>query len=1107
MRKLTFFLAFLTMLGIGLVNAQPGSVKGKVLSAEDGQPVIGASVMVKGTTVGTITDADGVFAIAVPGTSKTLIVSYVGMKTVEVDAKNNMVVTLESDAQLIDEVVVTALGISREKKSLGYAVQEVSGDALNQVKSDNFITSLSGKVAGVSIKNNTNFGGSTNVIIRGSSSLTGSNQAMFVVDGIPIDNSNTNNGGQLSGRSGYDYGNSAADINPADIESVSVLKGAAATALYGSRAANGVILITTKKGTTTTGSKAPKVKVSSNVTWSTVDKSTFPTYQNEAGAGYGKYYYSGGAAPGLEEYADVDGDGNVDLTTPYYEDASRGQAFDANLMVFQWDALYPESPNYMKATPWVAGANQPITFFETGLSTSNNVEVSGGNDETTYRLSYTNFDQKGVMPNSHLAKNSIIFNGSHKITDKLKISSQANYISTNGLGRPSTGYSDNIMSSFRQWYQTNVDLGLQKDLYMQTGKNITWNPHAYDDLSPAYWDNPYWVRYENYEKDGRGRLIGYAQLDWEITSDLKAMGRYAIDTYNELQEEHKAVGSGAGELGVGRPDVTSGYSRFERSFTETNLDFMLNYHKRISDEMDLTALLGTNIRRTKAESLFLSTNNGLAVPGVYALSNSVDPMLPPEEGFAQVGVNGIFGSVSLGYASTYFLDATLRRDQSSTLPEANNAYFYPSVTTSMIFSNLLDQDWMSLGKIRLNYAEVGSSAPALSVKDVYYGNAPFAGTSLATVSNIKKNSELRPERQRALEAGLEMSFFKDRLGFDFSVYQNNTFDQLMPVSISYATGYSSKWVNAGEIQNQGAELSLRAVPVKTKDFSWAVNVNWAKNTNKVVSLFTDEAGNEVTNLLLGSLQGGVSINATVGQPYGTIKGKDFQYYDEAKTQKIVSGTTGRYLRTATNDQVIGNVNPDWTGGINNSFKYKNFNFSFLVDVQKGGDVFSLDLWYGMGTGLYDVTAGTNDLGNKKRDPIIWNDVNNKTKDGGYAANSGGTINEGVLADGTENWVRVSNETYRGIGWADDPNARWVFDASYIKLREVNLSYDLPKSMIEKLYLSNASIGIVGSNLWIIAKNLPYADPEASQSSGNVQGWQSGVMPATKNIGVTLNLTF
>ncbi len=639
-------------------------------------------------------------------------ISYVGMKTQEVEARNNITVRLETDTKVIDEVVVTALGISREKKSLGYAVQEVSGDAINQVKSDNFITSLSGKVAGVNIKNNTNFGGSTNVIIRGSTSLTGNNQAMFVIDGIPVDNSNTNNSGQLTGRNGYDYGNSASDINPADIESVSVLKGAAATALYGSRAANGVVLITTKKGKVS-GSRVPKVKISSNLTLSSVDPSTFPKYQTEYGAGYGKYYYSDGDYPGLEEYADVDGDGKVDLTVPYYEDASRGQKFDPTLKVFQWDALYPESPNYMKATPWVAGANMPITFFETGVSTTNTVEVTGGDPKTTYRFAYTNFDQKGVMPNSRLSKNNVMFNGSHKIWDKLKITTSANYINTNGLGRPSTGYSDNIMSSFRQWYQVNVDLGLQKSLYEKYKKNLTWNPHAYDDLSPAYWDNPYWVRYENYEKDNRGRLIGYAQLDWDITSELQAMARYAVDTYNELQEEHKAVGSGSGEFGVGRNDETSGYSRFTRSFTESNFDVMLKYHKKFTDDLDFTGLLGSNIRRTTSESVFASTNGGLAVAGVYALSNSVASMLPPEESYYRIGVNGIYGSISTGFKDTYFIDATLRRDESSTLPIANRAYFYPSVTASVLFSKLVDVDWMKLGKGRLNYGEVGSRAPAV----------------------------------------------------------------------------------------------------------------------------------------------------------------------------------------------------------------------------------------------------------------------------------------------------------------------------------------------------------------------------------------------------------
>ncbi|HAZ04620.1 MAG TPA: SusC/RagA family TonB-linked outer membrane protein, partial [Marinilabiliales bacterium] len=679
----------LAMLGIQLVNAQQKTITGTVTSSEDGMSLPGVSVAVKGTTVGTITNINGQYSLGVSADAQTLVYSFVGMKTQEVaiGAMGVIDVVLEPEVIGVDEVVVTALGISREKKSLGYSVQEVQGDDINNTKGDNFVTQLSGRVAGVQVKNNTNFGGSSNIVIRGSSSLTGNNQALFVVDGIPIDNSNTNNTSQLTGRNGYDYGNAAADINSNDIESISVLKGAAASALYGSRAANGVILITTKKGTVK--SNAPKVKLSSNVTMNVFDPSTFPKYQNKYGAGYGKYYYGGADYPGFEQYADVDGNGTIDYTVPYYEDASRGQEFDPSVMVFQWDALDPASPNYLKATPWTAGANGPDSFFETGVSNTQSIEVAGGDEKTTYRLGYTYFDQKGIMPNSKIKKNNVIFNGTHKIFDNLKVTSQANYIRTEGKGRPSTGYSDNIMSSFRQWYQTNVDLGLQKELYEKTGRNVTWNPAAYNDLAPAYWDNPYWVRNENYETDVRNRFVGYAQLDWDITSDLKAMGRYAIDTYSELQEERKAVGSGSGEFGVagsgGRADVTSGYSRFNRDFTETNLDFMLNYRKKFGENIDLSAMVGTNIRRTRTESVFVSTNNGLAVAGLYALNNSVDAMLPPEEELLEQGVNGVFGSVSLGFMDTYFIDGTLRRDQSSTLPEDNNAYFYPSITGSMIF--------------------------------------------------------------------------------------------------------------------------------------------------------------------------------------------------------------------------------------------------------------------------------------------------------------------------------------------------------------------------------------------------------------------------------------
>jgi TonB-linked SusC/RagA family outer membrane protein len=1100
MKKIALLFAFFAI-GLQALFAQTKEITGTVTSVEDGSSIPGVSVSVKGTTLGTITDLDGKYVLKVPEDATTLVFSFVGMQTKEVPISGTTIdVTMESDVVGINEVVVTALGISREKKSLGYAVQEVSGDDVNTTKNDNFVKSLSGRISGIQVKNNTNFGGSTNVIIRGSSSLTGSNQALFVVDGVPIDNANTNNDGQLTGRNGYDFGNTAADIDPNDIESISVLKGAAATALYGSRAANGVILVTTKKGKPNAGG-AVGVKVSSNVTIGTVDKSTFPEYQQEYGAGYGDYYYSSDQYPGLDA-EDVNGDGTLDLVTPYYEDASRGQKFDPSLMVYQWDAYDPESPNYMKATPYVAGKNGPITFFETAVSTTNSVDFSGGDNNTTYRFSYTNKDQTGIMPNSSLKKSNVLFTGTHKILDNLKITTSANYVKNHGKGRPSTGYSDNIMSSFRQWFQVNVDIKEQEKLYKETGRNITWNRNYFDDPTPAYWDNPYWVRYENYEEDVRNRLIGYAQLDWDITDYLSAMGRYAIDTYSELQEEHKAVGSVAGEFGVSRPDVTSGYSRFTRNFTETNLDFLLKFQKELTSSLDLTAFIGTNIRRTTSDEVFASTNGGLAVAGVYALSNSVDPMLPPEETYRQVGVNGIFGSVSLGYKNTLFVDGTVRRDQSSTLPEENNAYYYPSVTTSFLFSNVVNADWLSLGKLRLNYAEVGNSAPALSVNDTYLANAPFSGNSLVTVPDRKLNENLKPERQRALEAGLEMSFLKNRVGFDLALYKNNTFDQLMPVSVSFATGYLSKWVNAGEIENKGIELAVNGTPIKTKDFRWDMRINWSKNANQVKSLFTDEAGNEVKNLQLASLQGGVSVNARVGEPYGSINGSDYVYND--KGQKIV-GSNGRYEISSTNDIVLGNYNPDWNGGVSNTFSYKNVSLSFLVDVQHGGDVFSLDLWYGMGTGLYKETAGLNDLGNPKRDPIVW--VNPDDESQGYASNSGGTINEGVTEDGTPNTVRVSNQNYGADGWAVSPNKRFVYDASFVKLRELSLTYRLPKRVLNNTFIYGASLSFVGSNLWIIHKNLPYADPEASQSSGNIQGWQSGVMPATRNFGFTLNLQF
>jgi TonB-linked SusC/RagA family outer membrane protein len=1103
MKKL-ILLAVLSVLVSGYaLLGQTNLITGTVTSGVEGEgPIPGVAVSVKGTTVGALTDINGKYSLQVPANATTLVFSYIGMKKqeVEIAGRNVIDVVLEPDITGLDEVVVTALGISREKKSLGYATQQIGGEAVSTIQTNNFVNSLSGKISGVNIRSNNNMGGSTNVIIRGAKSLTGSNQALFVVDGVPIDNSNINNVGQLTGRSGYDYGNTASDINPNDIASIDVLKGAAASALYGSRAANGVIMITTKKGAARTG-RGVGVNFNSNATFGVVDKSTFPKYQTSYGGGYGPYY-SSATHPGLDEF-DVNGDSIPDLMIPFYEDASMGEKFDPNLNVYHWDAFVPESPNYQKAMPFVPSPNGPLSFFNTSHTLTNTLDISGGNEVATFRLSYTNLNQTSIMPNSSLKRNNFNFNGAYNILKNLKISASANYVNTLGKGRNSTGYSDNILTSFRQWYQVDTDVKLLKELFDKTNRNVTWNTKGITaegvyDPTPNYWDNPYWVRFRNYETDERNRIIGFAQVDWNATDWLSFMARSAVDTYSELTEERKAVGSVSGEFGVGRPDVTSGYSRLTRTFLETNMDLMATFKRDITEDFNLSAVLGTNIRRRRIDQVYASTNNGLSVPDVYALSNSVDPMLPPEEAAPHIGVNGYYASASLGFRDLLYLDATYRIDQSSTLPKNNWTYNYPSISGSFIFSQLLDAPWLDLGKIRLNYAEVGSDAPFASVLDVYVPVAPFTGNPLASVGSIKNNPNLKPERTRSIEGGLEINILQSRLGLDLALYKSNTINQILPVSVSYATGYSAKFVNAGELQNKGVELRLTAVPFRIGGFEWDVTLNWTRNRNQVVAL---QEG--IENLQIAALQGGVTINARVGEPYGAIQGTDYVF----NNGKRVILPTGYYQLSPTSDKVIGNINPDWTGGLQNTFKFKNVSLGFLLDMQQGGDIFSLDLWYGMATGLYQETVFTNDLGNPVRDPVkpIRDPVTNAIT--GYDPTSGGVVLEGVLADGTPNTRRVPANDYRLFGYARNPNSAFVYDASFLKLREVVLTYNLPRTLLENTFIGGASLSFIGSNLWIIHKNLPHADPEASQSAGNIQGWQSGVMPSTRNFGFTLNLQF
>lgn len=1081
------------------------NIAGTVSSSGSGDPIPSAAVKEKGSNNAAVTNFDGKYVIKARQ-GATLVVSALGFATKEVVASGDVVnISLSESVNKLDEVVVTALGITRDKKSLGYSVQEVKGAEVSKVKDANFMASLSGKVAGVSIRQSGTMGGSSSVVVRGFKSLTGSNQALFVVDGIPISNEINNTSNQQTGRGGYDYGNAAMDINSDDVESVSILKGAAATALYGSRAANGVIMITTKKGAKRNGLG---VTVSSGLTVGQINLNTYTKYQKEYGQGYGKYYgpdtIAGYYTQGYMVEYDANGDGIMDICTPTTEDASFGLKFDPNLMVYTWESVFGDLGNGGVASPHVAGANDPTSFFQRSLTKNNSIAIDGGSDNSTFRFSATQFDMGGILPNSRLVRNNMSINGSIKASDKLTVTAIANYINQSGTGRYGTGYSGlNPNQQFRQWWDVGVDVAKLKEYYDKTGKNITWNPYGYgygsDMLRPIYSDNAYFTAYQNYNQDSRNRIIGNVAGEYKINSWLSLFGRASVDTYTDLQEERIAVGSA---------DLSS-YTRRNRSFTERNFDLFFNVNKDLSDDLNFNGSFGTNSRRTYQSFIGATTNGGLVVPGVYALNNSVSTPNAPTEAQSTIGVDGYFGRGSFGYKNFLFADLTGRYDISSTLPADKNGYFYPSASLSIVFSELVSSDALSFGKLRLNYAEVGASAPAQALYNAYVMGTAWGSVSTASAPSTSNNSNLVPEQTRSLEAGLEMMFFQNKVGFDASVYDATSYNQIMPARVSSATGSIYQYVNAGTIQNRGIELSVNATPVSNDDFEWKTTLNWTRNRNKVVSLFEG-----AESLQLASVQGGIAIEARVGEAYGNIYGTTHER-DSATGLPIVydmPSTTGGGVRYVKGDKdVIGNINPDWIGGWNNSFRYKNVNFSFLIDFQKGGSVFSLDTWYGYATGLYDWSAGLNDKGGEVRGNPGAVTETGMDGTGGYAM--GRVMYRSVDANGdytyTERDDLYGNVTYYGntFGYARSVGEAHVYDASFVKLREMALTYSVPAEKLSSTSLKGLDFSLVGRNLAILYKNVPYADPEAGLSAGNVQGYQSGAYPSVREMGLNVKLKF
>lgn len=747
--KFNGFLVLLLVLVAQLTFAQERSVSGMV-SDNTGMPLPGVSVLIKGTKTGTQTDFDGKFSIKA-STSQVLVFSYIGMKSQEVAASSSLInVKLGADTNELEAVVVTtALGIKRERKSLGYSAQSVSAEQVGTVPTGNFVNNLSGKVAGLSVTNGTNFGGSTNVVLRGFKSILGDNQALFVVDGVPILNNNVNSADQKSGRGGYDYGNAASDINPNNIAEINVLKGAAATALYGSRAQNGAIIITTKKGKSKTDLS---VEFSSSYTMSTVDKKTFPEYQTEYGQGYfGQRFSTFNGQPRART-----GD-----------DASYGPKYDGSL-VYQYDSFIPGSATFGQRTPWVAAKNGPIEFFETGTSTINNIALTGGTEKATYRLTYANTNTSDILPNALLSKNNFNASATYKFNDKLSSTFNATYVAQNTRNRNTTGYGGNQIAGFRQWWANNVDLNDQKNFYEMSGQNYSWNQTSGTIIAPAYWDNPYFTRYQNYNSDSRQRFAANASITYDVSKEFSLTGRMGTDGFTMKTEDRIAVGSVPATLGSNSnlqnlPAQPSGYALDLYNFSEQNYDFLATYKKDLTEDLNLNVLLGTNYNVQNRFSNQQMTSGGLYIPGLYTISNSASTPALPRIIDTRKEVLGLFAQATLGYKGTYYLEGSVRRDQSSALPEDNNAYWYSAVSGSVVFSNWLkDVEFISFGKLRAAYAQVGSDTDPNQLQDQYTPRNAF-GSPVYSFNTTAKNPNLKPQQLDNVELGLNMQFAKTDL--------------------------------------------------------------------------------------------------------------------------------------------------------------------------------------------------------------------------------------------------------------------------------------------------------------------------------------------------------
>ena len=1072
---------FLLALAIGVIQgaAQVTTVRGIVTTEEDGESVIGASVIVKGTSLGTVTDVNGRFELSgLPPSATQLLISYISLMAKEVAIAPQVSVTLKSDTHLLDEVVVTALGISREKKALGYTAQEVKQNALVQGKDNNLLNSLSGKIAGVRITNTQGDVGSSRIVIRGETSIAGENQPLFIVDGIPVDNS------QLNARSsGRDFKNAIADLNPEDIKTLTVLKGPNAAALYGAHAAHGAIVITTKGGDKR--QKGIGITLHSSTQVSFV--ATLPEFQNLFGQGAGgRFSYVDGKGAGVNDGVDE----------------SWGPRLDIGLLIPQFDSPLDADGNRV-ATPWVSHPNNVRDYFRMGISTNSGISVARGDDKYQFRVGYNYEKQVSIVPDAGTNKTNISLNTDYHLAKWIVVGATANYIVYTAPSLPgsATPSGSNVRSNSPMlqflWFGRQVDTNSLKADYTRN-----WNS--------SYYDNPFWSASYNTQSQERHRLIGDLHAEFRLTDGLNVRFRTSTDWYNDRRKSKVKWGS----AGAGSP--YGSYAEDAYTVKENNTEVLATYIKQLNKNWGIDALLGFNVRNKQYENNYQAAPR-LAVADLYTLTNSRDPLTSSND-FYRLRQYGLYGSIQLDYRRWAFLNITGRNDWSSTLPVDNNSYFYPSVTASVLLSEAFG--WRSKAvnylKIRGGWSQVGADANPYQLATVFTSETAFNGNPLQSSSTIGMNPNLKPEKTSSIEAGFEAAFWDNRLYLDFTYYKTDSRNQILKLATTAASGYTSQVRNAGHIRNRGYEIQLGAVPIQTsKGFRWNLDLNYGANSSKVVKL--DDEGLITSYQLYSS---GIQILASVGEAYGTLFGTS--YVRDANGNVVVDANG--LPKISTTNKTLGKFTPDWTGGISNTFSYRSLSLSFLIDASVGGSIFSNTNKTGKYTGVLANTLSGRDaehgglwyytdaMGNNVR--LSESPSYSVSSDGLYYAQvneqstrvyQDGIMVEGVTESGSKNEEVVSAEKYyHRIYSIAEAN---VYDASYVKLREVALSYRLPRLWTQKLHLQEASVTLTGRNLWTIYKSVPNIDPESALTTGNAQGVEAYSLPTTRSFGVNLSVKF